>query len=94
VRKLAGQYLNLHDEAGGKSGPYAGLEAEPPGRACGREQITCATCDDQTRRVQSGCDDITGQAFICEKDDLGANHIAIRVTYIFEPSIPATAVLR
>ena len=44
VRKLAGQCFNLHDEAGGKSGPYARLEAEPPGRAFGREQIAYATC--------------------------------------------------
>lgn len=44
VRNLAGQSFNLHDEAGGKSGPYARLEAEPPGRAFGREQIASATC--------------------------------------------------
>ena len=43
VRKFAGERLNLNDEAGGKSGPYARLEAEPPGRACEREQIACAT---------------------------------------------------
>ena len=44
VRKFAGQCLNLYDETGGKSGPYARREAEPPGRAFGREQIACATC--------------------------------------------------
>ena len=44
VRKLAGQCLNLNDEAGGKSGLYARLEAAPQGQAVGQEQIACATC--------------------------------------------------
>ena len=44
VRKFAGKRLNLDDEAGGKSGPYARLEAAPPGQAVGQGQIACATC--------------------------------------------------
>ena len=44
VRKLAGQGLNLDDEAGGKSGLYARLEAAPQGQAVWPERIACATC--------------------------------------------------
>ena len=44
VRKFAGQCLNLNDEAGGKSGLYARLEAAPQGRAVGQARISCATC--------------------------------------------------
>ena len=44
VRELAGKRLNLDDEAGGKSGLYARLEAVPPGRAVWLGQIACATC--------------------------------------------------
>jgi hypothetical protein len=36
VRKLAGKRLNLDDETGGKSGPYARLEAAPQGQAIAR----------------------------------------------------------
>ena len=35
MRKLAGECLNLNDETGGKSGPYARLEAAPQGLAIG-----------------------------------------------------------
>ena len=35
MREFAGQRLNLDDEAGGESGPYARREAEPPGQAIG-----------------------------------------------------------
>ena len=41
-RKLTSQGLNLNDEAGGKSGLYARLEAAPQGQAFGRERIACA----------------------------------------------------
>ena len=44
VGEFAGQRLNLDDEAGGKSGPYARREAEPPGQVVGTRQIACATC--------------------------------------------------
>ncbi len=44
VRKLAGECLNLNDETGGKSGPYARLEAAPQGQAIGQRQIAYATC--------------------------------------------------
>jgi hypothetical protein len=44
MRKFTGQSLNLNDEAGGKSGLYARLEAAPQGQACGREKIVFATC--------------------------------------------------
>ena len=44
VRKLAGECLNLNDEAGGKSGLYARLEAAPPGRAVGQARIVYAIC--------------------------------------------------
>jgi len=44
VRKLASECLNLNDETGGKSGPYARLEAAPQGQAIGQWQIACATC--------------------------------------------------
>jgi hypothetical protein len=43
-RKLTSQGLNLNDEAGGKSGLYARLEAAPQGQAFERERIACATC--------------------------------------------------
>ena len=44
VRKFAGQRLNLNDEAGGKSGPYARLEAAPQDRGGGPERTASATC--------------------------------------------------
>lgn len=44
VRQFTCESFYLNDETGGKSGPYARLEAEPPGRAFGREQIAYATC--------------------------------------------------
>ena len=44
VREFAGQCLNLDDETGGKSGPYARREAAPRGQACGREKTVSATC--------------------------------------------------
>ena len=44
VRKLAGQCLNLNDEAGGKSGPYARLEAAPQDRGGVPERTASATC--------------------------------------------------
>jgi hypothetical protein len=44
VRKLAGQCLNLNDEAGGKSGPYARLEAAPQDPEDGPERTASATC--------------------------------------------------
>ena len=44
VRKLAGECLNLNDEAGGKSGLYARLEAAPQGRAVGQARIVYAIC--------------------------------------------------
>jgi hypothetical protein len=42
VRKLAGEGLNLNDETGGKSGPYARLEAAPQGHVIGQRRIACA----------------------------------------------------
>ena len=44
VRKLAGKCLNLNDETGGKSGPYARLEAAPQGHAIGQRRIAYAIC--------------------------------------------------
>jgi len=44
MRKLAGERLNLNDETGGKSGPYARLEAAPQGQAIGQRRIAYATC--------------------------------------------------
>jgi len=44
VRKLAGECLNLNDETGGKSGPYARLEAAPQGHAIGQRRIAYAIC--------------------------------------------------
>ena len=44
MRKFAGQCLNLNDEAGGKSGLYARLEAAPQGPAVEQERIVYATC--------------------------------------------------
>ena len=44
VRKLAGERLNPNDDAGGKSGLYARLEAAPQGRAVGRARIVYAIC--------------------------------------------------
>jgi len=43
-RKLTSQGLNLNDEAGGKSGLYALLEAAPQGQAIEQERIACAIC--------------------------------------------------
>jgi hypothetical protein len=44
MRKFAGQSLNLNDEAGGKSGLYARLEAAPQGQVVEPERIVSATC--------------------------------------------------
>ena len=44
ARKLAGECLNLNDETGGKSGPYARLEAAPQGHAIGQRRIAYAIC--------------------------------------------------
>lgn len=44
VRKFTSKGLNLDDEAGGKSGLYARLEAAPQGQAVWQAQIACATC--------------------------------------------------
>ena len=44
MRKLAGERLNLNDETGGKSGPYARLEAAPQGQAIGQRRIAYASC--------------------------------------------------
>ena len=44
VGKFAGESLNLNDEAGGKSGLCARLEAAPQGRAVERERLACAIC--------------------------------------------------
>ena len=44
MRKFAGQRLNLNDETGGKSGPYARLEAAPQDQAIGLRRIAYATC--------------------------------------------------
>ena len=43
MRKLAGECLDLHDETGGKSGPYARHEAAPQGQAIGQVRIAYAT---------------------------------------------------
>ena len=44
IRKLAGEGLYLNDETGGKSGPYARLEAAPQDQAIGQGRIAYATC--------------------------------------------------
>jgi hypothetical protein len=44
VRKLASECLNLNDETGGKSGPYAHLEAAPQGQAIAQRRSAYATC--------------------------------------------------
>ena len=44
MRKFTGQSLNRNDEAGGKSGLYARLEAAPQGQAVEPERIAYATC--------------------------------------------------
>ena len=44
IRKLAGECLYLNDETGGKSGPYARLEAAPQDQAIGQGRIAYATC--------------------------------------------------
>ena len=44
MRKLAGECLNVNDETGGKSGPYARLEAAPLGQAIGQRRIAYSTC--------------------------------------------------
>lgn len=44
MRKLAGEGLNLDDETGGKSGPYARPEAVPPGPRAGPDRTACAIC--------------------------------------------------
>jgi hypothetical protein len=43
VWEFAGQCLNLNDESGGESGPYARLEALPQGQAIGQWRIAYAT---------------------------------------------------
>ena len=44
MRKLASECLNLNDETGGKSGPYARLEAAPQDQAIEQRRIAYATC--------------------------------------------------
>src|SRR6202022_4537099 len=44
VRKLAGECLNLNHETGGKSGPYARLEAAPQGHAIEQRRTANSVC--------------------------------------------------
>ncbi len=44
MRKFAGEGLNLNDEAGGKSGPYARPEVAPPGQGAEQDKTACAIC--------------------------------------------------
>jgi hypothetical protein len=77
-RKLTSKRLNLNNEAGGKSGLYARSRLRLKARPSGEGESLAPLADDLSRCIQSSCDDIVGQPFIREKDDLGANHITIR----------------
>ena len=78
MREFTGKRFNLDDETGGKAGftPAAGLRLKA--RHAGERESLPPLADDLSRRIQAGRDDIIGQPFIGEKDDLGPNHITIR----------------
>src|SRR5215831_4986530 len=63
---------------GGKAGftPAAGPRLQA-GHACQRKSFP-PLADDLAWGIQAGSDDVIGQSFIGEKDDLGANHVTIR----------------
>ena len=63
---------------GGKAGftPAAGLGFKA--RHAGKRKSLPPLADDLTRRIQARRDDVIGQSFIREKNDFGADHIAIR----------------
>jgi len=77
VRKLASQCLTLEDEAEGKSGLRPSRLRLKARQSSESEPVT-PLADDLPGRVQSSADDIVGQAFICQENDLGSNHITIR----------------
>jgi hypothetical protein len=77
VRELAGEGLNLNDEAGGESGLYARLEAVPREAQQSSKSESFPFADDLPGRVRSGRDEIVGQAFICEEHDLSSDDVAI-----------------
>ena len=63
---------------GGKAGftpaPRLSLQA----RQSGQGKSLAPLADDLARRIEFGGDQVVGQTFIGKKDDLGADHIAIR----------------
>ena len=78
VRKLAGECLNLNDEIGGKTGLTPASRLRLKARQSGKGESLTPLADNLTRRIQSGCDHVIGEALICEEDDFGADHITIR----------------
>ncbi len=77
-RKLTSQGLNLNDEAGGKAGFTPAPRLRLKSRQSSKSESFAPFANNLTRRFQSRSDDIIGQALICEEDDFGSNHIAIR----------------
>jgi hypothetical protein len=77
-RPLAGDPLHFNDDVGWRSGlcarPRLLLKA---GQPLGEEALATFT-DDLARRIQAGRNDIVGQPFGCEQDQLGADDVSIR----------------
>jgi hypothetical protein len=78
MRKLAGEYLNLNDENGGKAGFTPALRLRLKARQSGKGESLTLLANNLTRRIQPGRDHVVGEFFICEEDNFGADHITIR----------------
>jgi hypothetical protein len=63
---------------GGKAGFTPASRLRLKARQSGQSESLAPLADDLTGRVQSGSDDVVGQAFIGEKNDFGPDHITIR----------------
>jgi hypothetical protein len=75
--KLTSQGLNLNDE-GRKAGFTPAPRLRLKARQSSKGEPFAPFADNLTRRIQSGSDDIIGQAFVCEEDNFGSNHVAVR----------------
>ena len=78
VGEFTSKCLHLDDETEGKAGftPASGLRLQA-GQS-GKSKSLAPLADDLARRIESGGDEVVGQALIGKEDDLGADHITIR----------------
>ena len=63
---------------GGKAGLTPAARLSLQARQSGQRKPLAPLADDLARRIEFGRDEVVGQTFIGKKDDLGADHIAIR----------------